>query len=76
MVQPGGDEGVDELFCIQEGEAGAESSNISKVEEGCFAKVVGESGVHPITLTPKPVADIDRGTFWPEKVILVMADLI
>ena len=39
VVQPGGDKGIDQLFCISQSEGGAEFGNVSEVVKGVFAEV-------------------------------------
>ena len=40
VIQPGGDEGVDQLLGIRHRESGAEFGYIAEVEKGCLAEVV------------------------------------
>ena len=39
VVQPGGDEGVDEFLCVWESECGAEFGDVPEMEEGGLADV-------------------------------------
>ena len=40
VIQPGGDEGVDQLLGIRHRESGAEFGYIAEVEKGCLAEVI------------------------------------